>query len=418
MAYDPALLSQVLGLGGIDQRQTALQRQMQTAQALRQGSGRRATTPLGAILSGVADAGGAIGGSIMEERAAKQTEALGKQRETGRQAFLSGVEQADQTGRQQEAGALLSSRPFVPFADDYNSQSLAQRDTAAQAGAQQRQQDARSLAVLSGDPVLKQWASMQTPAGGGDTLDLQRMRLEQGERRLTQAAEAEKRRAEAGTKAQAFREQQAKDAKAAAERSAIEKKAAAALNLEEGLRKEVIGSPVYKSYVEASVGLDKVSRAANDNSPAGDIALVFGLMKTLDPGSTVREGEQAQASQATNIPGQVLNLYNRVVAGTRLTPEQRADFTRTARNQFGAYETALNRHLEFYKGVGSRGGVNLSNIIPDTARAPTLPAGAQPAAQAAPAASMSPEDAAALDWARSNPADPRSAQILQRLGVR
>ena len=57
--------------------------------------------------------------------------------------------------------------------------------------------------------------------------------------------------------------------------------------------------------------------------------MVFNFMKTLDPGSVVRESEYATAENARGVPSTVRNLYNRVVDGLRLTDEQRDDFLET-----------------------------------------------------------------------------------------
>ena len=48
--------------------------------------------------------------------------------------------------------------------------------------------------------------------------------------------------------------------------------------------------------------------AAKDAPPSGasDIALLYGYMKVLDPGSTVREGEFATASNAGGIPDKIV----------------------------------------------------------------------------------------------------------------
>lgn len=359
MAYDPALLSQVLGLGGIDQRQAALQRQMQTAQALRQGSGRRATTPLGAILSGVADAGGAIGGSVIEERAARQMAELGKQRETGRQAFLSGVTQADQTGRQQEAGALLSSRPFVPFADDYNAQSLTMRDTAAQAGAQQRQQDARSLAVLSGDPVLKQWAAMQAPAGGGDGLAEQRLDLSR--QRLGLAQDAEARKASALEKTLGFKEQQARDQKAAADARAAAKRVADAQDKEEGLRKEYTGNTAYKQAQAAVAGLRQIEAAQNNG--IGDIQRIFAFVNLIDPGSVVRDSDVATLGRAGGLPGQAQAMFNQLTAQGSLSEDVRRQIVESARSIKQARIGSADAVKETLRGIATQYGINPDRVF-------------------------------------------------------
>lgn len=72
-----------------------------------------------------------------------------------------------------------------------------------------------------------------------------------------------------------------------------------------------------------------VGRAAP--SGPGDISLIFAYMKMLDPGSTVREGEQATAKNAVAVPDWVRNLYNNTMKGTALTPTQRADFVNRAK---------------------------------------------------------------------------------------
>lgn len=46
-------------------------------------------------------------------------------------------------------------------------------------------------------------------------------------------------------------------------------------------------------------------------TPQGDIGIVFAYMKLLDPGSTVREGEQATARNAPGVSDQIRGLYNR-----------------------------------------------------------------------------------------------------------
>ena len=43
---------------------------------------------------------------------------------------------------------------------------------------------------------------------------------------------------------------------------------------------------------------NRVVTSAEDPSAAGDLALIFNFMKTLDPGSVVRESEFSTAAQA------------------------------------------------------------------------------------------------------------------------
>jgi len=113
-----------------------------------------------------------------------------------------------------------------------------------------------------------------------------------------------------------------------------------------GLRKEFQGIKEVKDFQSQVSALGRIMSSAQDPSAAGDLALIFNYMKMLDPGSTVREGEFATAEQAAGVPTRVLNLYNRVREGTRLSPEQRADFTGRART---IYDGALKSYEENYE---------------------------------------------------------------------
>lgn len=89
-------------------------------------------------------------------------------------------------------------------------------------------------------------------------------------------------------------------------------------------------------------GLAKQSEAQGSLG-SGDLGLVFTYMKVLDPGSTVREGEQAQARNAGGVPEWVQNLYNRTLTGQSLSPAQRQDLLKTAA---GLYSSATREHQQ------------------------------------------------------------------------
>jgi len=130
---------------------------------------------------------------------------------------------------------------------------------------------------------------------------------------------------------------------------------------ESSLRKEFNTQSNYFKGIAQSFG--KV--AATDPTAAGDVSLIFAYMKMLDPGSVVREGEQATARQAEGVPGRVLNLYNRAITGESLTPDQRADFRKQAQN---IYELALDDqslNVSRYKDIAERKGFDPNVIVFD-----------------------------------------------------
>src|SRR5574343_991386 len=143
---------------------------------------------------------------------------------------------------------------------------------------------------------------------------------------------------------------------AAAKAKADEKATAGAFRDASALRKEFNSLPDVRSFNESRTSFEKIQSAAKTPSAAGDLALIFGYMKVLDPGSTVREGEFANAQNAAGVPDRVRNEFNRVISGERLSPEQRADFLRQAKSFADAYKADADKERAFYRGLAERSG--------------------------------------------------------------
>lgn len=117
-------------------------------------------------------------------------------------------------------------------------------------------------------------------------------------------------------------------------------------------------------YVAAREGYQKVISAAGDHTQAGAIAMVFGVMKTLDPSSTVREGEQAQVQNSGTIPQSITNLYNKLLGGTgSLDDAQRAQFANMAQHQFGVYQKTFDAANQRYGGLAQSYGMDPRNVV-------------------------------------------------------
>lgn len=130
---------------------------------------------------------------------------------------------------------------------------------------------------------------------------------------------------------------------------------------ESSLRKEFNAES--KTFKDISGSYAKV--LATDPTAAGDVSLIFQYMKMLDPGSVVREGEQATAAQARGVPEGILSLYNRLVTGERLTAPQREDFRNQAQNIY--YNALEDQSLNVirYTGIAEDKGFKPSNIVFD-----------------------------------------------------
>lgn len=122
-------------------------------------------------------------------------------------------------------------------------------------------------------------------------------------------------------------------------------------------RKEFLGDPEVKDFKKvANATRQIVTLAQGDNTAMGDIGLIFSYMKALDPGSVVREGEQASAQNAAGVPEQIRNAYNRLASGERLSPTQRTDMMNTALSIYGSRAQAYNTFADTYRGLVAEAG--------------------------------------------------------------
>ncbi len=134
-----------------------------------------------------------------------------------------------------------------------------------------------------------------------------------------------------------------------------------------------------KPYQEVKSAYGRV--LSSEDSAVGDLSLIFGYMKMLDPGSVVREGEFATAQNAAGVPERIMNIYNKVATGQRLSPSQRDSFKGQAK---GLYNSALEGEKTVRTGLEriSKGyGLNTENIFYSATE--QAPAGAPPAAAVA-----------------------------------
>lgn len=96
---------------------------------------------------------------------------------------------------------------------------------------------------------------------------------------------------------------------------------------------------------------------------AGDLSLIFSYMKMLDPASTVREGEFANAQNATGVPGQIVNQYNKIIGGTRLNDKQREQFKGQAASLYNNTVRTAKQISEFYSEEANRFGIDPKSVV-------------------------------------------------------
>jgi len=108
----------------------------------------------------------------------------------------------------------------------------------------------------------------------------------------------------------------------------------------------------------------QIKTFSEDPSAAGDIAMIFAYMKMLDPNSVVRESEYATAASAGPIvDARTRGLYNRLLTGTRLLPEQRADFMRRSEDLYRNSLKGYNKNVNSYTDLATNAGLDFSTQV-------------------------------------------------------
>lgn len=180
-------------------------------------------------------------------------------------------------------------------------------------------------------------------------------------------AKLEEREFQAGEKAKDRANRTANTRLLAGQREAAGEQKASAEAAKAGavLRRELMNNPATKQAHDVSVAYEKIKTAAKAGTPAGDMSLVFAFMKILDPGSTVREGEYANARDATGVPDRVVNMYNKALSGQLLNPEQRIDFVTQAEGLYKAQINAYEQVANQYGGLAEKLGLDRSSVVVD-----------------------------------------------------
>ncbi len=138
---------------------------------------------------------------------------------------------------------------------------------------------------------------------------------------------------------------------------------------ETSIRNEI--KPYTKTMMDVDSSYRKVKSAAENPTAAGDLSLIFGYMKMLDPNSVVREGEFATAQNAASVPDRIRNMYNKIKEGERLNPSQRQDFVSQAQkvyqSQYDSYQSLVQPYTELAGRLGLRmGNIDLYKPISQT----------------------------------------------------
>ena len=134
-------------------------------------------------------------------------------------------------------------------------------------------------------------------------------------------------------------------------------------NQEKDLREQFTN--ISKTFRDVRDSYARIIQSSQNPTAAGDLALIFNYMKMLDPGSTVREGEFANAQNAGGVPDIVKAQWNKLLSGERLSSSIRNDFVNRSNM---LYTTANNQYMQLegsYRNLANQYGLDPNRVVVD-----------------------------------------------------
>lgn len=192
------------------------------------------------------------------------------------------------------------------------------------------------------------WEKYRAPAQPGEIVIPPDPLVVQREQREARNTESTIESRQAGDARAAAAEARAADAEARAAAAQGRQSQGQSFNQVGDLRKEFASDPQVRQFSSLRTSFEGLRATGEDASPQSDMALIFQFMRSLDPGSVVREAEYATAQNAAGVPDQIRNYYNRLLEGDKLNPKQRAEMIRIAREQYNAQAQTYNERADQY----------------------------------------------------------------------
>ena len=115
-------------------------------------------------------------------------------------------------------------------------------------------------------------------------------------------------------------------------------------------RQNITSSKAFSGLQEAEARFKQMQSAKNGPRAFADLGMMFSFMKSLDPTSVVREGEQDRFIATASMPAAIANRLNKLATGKTLNQQQRDEVFGIAKeirdNQLAAYRQFAKPTLE------------------------------------------------------------------------
>lgn len=129
-----------------------------------------------------------------------------------------------------------------------------------------------------------------------------------------------------------------------------------------------------KSTAEVRASAARAEELFKSPTAINDMGLVYSLMKSFDPGSTVREGEFAMAAKSGSF-GDKMKAYVSIIESGQMTPQKRAEVMNTIRQQAAAQEQRQAQVDGYYSDLATQYKADPNLVVGKKGSSATPPAG-------------------------------------------
>lgn len=133
------------------------------------------------------------------------------------------------------------------------------------------------------------------------------------------------------------------------------------IDRETGIRKEFENLDPVKQYRTILPIYSSIIKSGDNG--AGDLNIIYGLGKIMDPNSAVREGELQLAQETGSFGEQLKGYYKYVSKGGRLTSDVRNQLLSEVRSRTGAIADSYNQVRNEFKGRAGRYSMNPDDVV-------------------------------------------------------
>ncbi len=120
-----------------------------------------------------------------------------------------------------------------------------------------------------------------------------------------------------------------------------------------------------KNYQTVLPVMESMKKAANDNSRAAALNMVYAFAKIMDPGSVVREGEQVLVQGTGAVQDAVTNLLSKIEGGQPLTMQTRQELLAQAQSRVDQLKGIYDNAQTFYANKATSLGFKPQDVFYD-----------------------------------------------------